>query len=138
MRVRCCTFFDCTATGTTGRYLASQTPYLDRAGQRIQDQADWNRSRNQQRNWETLLQIIGLRCQPMDVSSPVHHDRVWEFEFSVETEGVFDQDFRALYRDCVGVPMVINAPGTDIAMLSIEGPEQNIWFDLVNNSNGSH
>ena len=30
------------------------------------DDAEWNYQRNQQRNFETILQCISLRCQPMN------------------------------------------------------------------------
>ena len=31
----------------------------------------WDFLRNQQRNWDTILQLLGLRFQPMDVVNPV-------------------------------------------------------------------
>ena len=63
MRYMCQTLFDITATGVTGHFKTTRVPYVDQAGQEIVDQATWNRSRNQQRNWETLTQILGLRTQ---------------------------------------------------------------------------
>lgn len=132
MRVACHTLFDCTFTGTTGHFKASLVPFQDRSGQAITNQSDWNRSRNQQRNWETLLQIISLRTQPMDIVYPQPSNFVWIFEFKIETEGIYDKDFTELYRDCAGVPM-INTNCSDIMpMLSTSGSEQNIWFKLVN------
>jgi len=32
--------------------------------------AQWDFQRNQQRNWETVIQLLGLRFQPMDISAP--------------------------------------------------------------------
>ena len=132
MRISCHTLFDCSFTATTGHYKPSQVPFLDRAGQTIQNQSDWNRSRNQQRNWETLLQIISLRSQPVDIVYPRRSDNAWHFEFKIEAEAVYDQDLTELYRDCTGVPM-INVSGTDIQpLLTTSGSTQNIWFQLVN------
>ena len=32
---------------------------------------EWNFRRNQQRNWDTVIQLLGLRFQPMDITTPV-------------------------------------------------------------------
>lgn len=137
MRILCRTLFDCEATGITGHYRASQIPFYDRIGNLIENQPSWNRSRNQQRNWETLLQIIGLRCQPMDIVSPQRNQDHWQFEFSVESDGVFGgEGFDDLYRDCDGVPMIIDldeSPGVR-PVISVTGPDRNIWFETVNTS----
>ena len=71
MRFACQTLFDITATGTTGHCKSVRMPYSDAAGQVIRDQVTWNRSRNQQRNWETLQQILSLRTQIMQITVPV-------------------------------------------------------------------
>lgn len=34
-------------------------------------QNDWNFQRNQERNWETTIQLLGLRSQPFDITIPV-------------------------------------------------------------------
>jgi hypothetical protein len=136
MKIKCKTVFDCTRTGVTGHYRASQTPFTDRSGQVIDNLQHWTRSRNQQRNYETLLQIFGLRTQPLDISSPEKIDGVWEFEFSVESGAVFsviDQldSLAGLKHDCQGVPMIadVNNVGQQLSILS---PEENIWFDILN------
>lgn len=137
MRIVCETLFDCAATGVIGHYRASQIPFNDKSGNLIDNQQQWNRSRNQQRNWETLLQIIGLRCQPQDIAVPTKHKDRWRFSFSVESEGVFGSAaLEDLYRDCEGVPMIVDldeAPGLR-PIVSVSGPAQNIWFRTVNTS----
>lgn len=137
MRIRCSTLFDCEATGITGHYRSSQIPFHDRAGNAIRNQQDWNHRRNQQRNWETLLQIIGLRCQPVDIVSPQRVQDRWQFEFSVESAGVFGgTDLEELYRDCDGVPMIVDlgeSPGLS-PLISVTGPSRNIWFQALNTS----
>ena len=38
---------------------------------RKSDDPDWLLKRNQQRNYDTLMQVLGLRCQPLDVEIQV-------------------------------------------------------------------
>jgi hypothetical protein len=136
MKINCRTLFDCTYTGVTGSYRPAQLPFTDRAGQSITNQAQWERSINQQRNYETLLQIFGLRTQPMNVTEPHCVDNVWHFSFESETEAVFllpgQDDLAALRADCEGVPMTLNLDEKihTVSRLCTQGPQQNIWFSL--------
>ena len=141
MKILCRTLFDCSFTGVTGHFRSSEIPFVDRTGQKVSSQADWNHSRNQQRNWETLLQIISLRTQPTDLTVPVHKDGAWEFEFKSESEGVFeiygDSDpLAGLKVDCEGVPMMLNLKEQPSLSPTIttSGSSQNIWFSTVNNA----
>jgi hypothetical protein len=136
MRIRCETLFDCSATGVTGHFRSSQMPLQDAMGRLIENQIQWTRARNQQRNWETLLQILGLRCQLQDIAVPQHRDHKWCFEFTVEQSGVLDEqnDFAAIKRDCEGVPMILDLDETAgiNPAISTTGPLQNIWFQTLN------
>lgn len=138
MKFACQTLFDITATGTTGHCKPNRLPYRDRAGQLITDQEAWNRSRNQQRNWETITQILGLRTQLFSLTEPVidQTGTRWMFEFETETEGVYGPEsdpVSVLRADASGVPMLgglKNQP--DLApVLVTEGPGKNIWFAVV-------
>ena len=107
----------------------------------MDNQQQWNRSRNQQRNYETLLQIFGLRTQPQDISSPVYHNGAWEFSFEIETEGVFNvhgssNPLEGLKMDCEGVPMMLNLTEKSLKdpVLITQGAQQNIWFETINTS----
>lgn len=141
MKILCRTLFDCSCTGVTGNFRPGELPFQDRAAQTIQSQLDWNRSRNQQRNYETLLQIFSLRTQPQNITVPVKIDNAWQFEFDSESEGVFDvygnaDPLAGLKLDCDGVPMVMSlgeALGTGPTICT-QGPQQNIWFDTINTS----
>jgi len=135
MRFACQTLFDITATGVTGHCRTQRLPFQDRAGQLITDQQSWDRARNQQRNWETLQQILGLRTQLFDVTDPIA-DRTgtrWMFEFESDRPGVFGPDadpVSVLRADAAGVPMLRelnNDPDLD-PFLVTKGPRQNIWF----------
>jgi hypothetical protein len=138
MRFACQTLFDITATGTTGHCKTARLPYNDAAGQVIRDQVTWNRSRNQQRNWETLQQILSLRTQIMQITLPLPDQTGtrWMFEFETDTAGAFGPDDDAtmiLRQDAAGVPMLgelNNEPDLD-PFLVTTGPRQNIWFAAV-------
>lgn len=141
MKVMCHTLFDCTYTGVTGHFRESQLPYTTKTGLMLQTQADWNRARNQHRNWEALLQVISLRTQPMNITRPAKHDDGWYFEFEVEAEGVLSSgynsdDLAGLIADCDGVPMIVGLDETEVltATLHAHGHDQNIWFTAVNTS----
>jgi hypothetical protein len=141
MKIQCRTLFDCTRTGVTGAFRASEIPYQDRAGQPIDNQQNWHRSRNQQRNYETLLQIFGLRTQPQEITQPALIDGMWQFSFVSESEGVFDMHnnpdpLAGLLMDCDGVPMVtgLGEQSSIAAVLITQGDQQNIWFTSINTS----
>jgi hypothetical protein len=141
MKIQCRTLFDCSRTGVTGSFRPSEIPYQDRAGQAVNNHSDWHRSRNQQRNYETLLQIFGLRTQPQEISNPQCQDSVWEFSFISENEGVFGvhnntDPLAGLLIDCEGVPMIVNLTESDSveSMIITSGTQQNIWFKTINTS----
>jgi hypothetical protein len=138
MRYACQTLFDITATGVTGHYKVTRMPFVDQAGQRIHDQTSWNRSRNQQRNWETLTQILGLRTQLFDMTDPVRDKSgtSWMFEFETEISGAFGPDSdptQILRTDAEGVPMILDLDNRSdlVPVLRTQGPEQNIWFAVA-------
>lgn len=135
MRYMCQTLFDITATGVTGHFKVTRMPFVDQAGQHIVDQSSWNRSRNQQRNWETITQILGLRTQLFDVTDPVRDKSgtSWMFEFETETTGTFGPDSdptEILRTDADGVPMILDLDNRAdlVPVLRTHGPQQNIWF----------
>jgi hypothetical protein len=140
MRFSCTTGFDITATGVTGHFKSARVPFRDRAGNNIRDMTDWNRSRNQQRNWETVQQIIGMRTQISDSTVPVRTGSTWHFEFETETPGVYgadDDPVAVLYSDADGVPMLTDLDNRRdiVAFVVTQGPEQNIWFGPVTLNN---
>lgn len=135
MKIHCRTLFDCTHTGVTGSFRPSNLPFQDQANQNIDSAKAWERSRNQQRNYETLMQLFGLRTQPMNVSVPQQIDGAWEFTFESESDGVFasgQDDLAALRSDCEGVPMTLGLSETvsTVPKLTTQGSQQNIWFSL--------
>ena len=138
MKYACQTRFDITATGVTGHYKSARIPFQDRAGQTIKNEESWNRSRNQQRNWETLTQILSLRTQLFLLTDPVSDltGTRWMFEFETESDGIYgpESDPVAILRaDANGVPMLRelnNDPDIETVLIT-EGAQQNIWFAPV-------
>jgi hypothetical protein len=139
MKVLCRTLFDCTHTGVTGHLRPQQLPFTTKTGLIINTPEQWNLSRNQQRNWESLLQIVSLRTQPMNVVPPTKHTDGWHFAFEVESEGVLgsghgSDNLAGLVGDCEGVPMVTDLQEAEVitATLHAQGTNQNIWFSAIN------
>jgi len=132
IKVKVQTHFDITVTGVTGHYRPARGPFCDRAGHEINNSDLWNRARNQQRNWETLTQLISLRTQIDNVVEPVQNQEEWYFEFTTETEIFNDgtDPVGVLKADSNGVPMLISLDNrADIdSVLITSGTRQNIWF----------
>jgi len=133
MKIQCQTLFDITATGTTGHVKHNRMPYVDNAGTKILDIGSWNRSRNQQRNWETITQLISLRTQVDNLQEPVMIHDCWQFEFEVENENLFNNGadrLAVLKTDCQGVPMLTGLnESIDIGTVLVV--DKNIWFTIV-------
>ena len=132
------TFFDITATGITGHFKPSRIPFRDNAGNMITDAESWNRARNQQRNWETVTQILGLRTQLFRLQDPIVDTSrsAWMFEFETESNNIYGDDVdptAVLRTDADGVPMLLglNNRSDMSATLVTAGPQQNIWFAPV-------
>ena len=142
MKYICQTLFDITATGVTGHCKSARMPFQDRAGQNINDEQAWNRSRNQQRNWETLTQILSLRTQLFLLTDPVPDlsGSRWMFEFETESDGIYGPDsdpVSVLRADANGVPMLRelnNDPDIENVLVTA-GARQNIWFAPISINN---
>lgn len=112
-KIQCRTLFDITRTDVKHQFNAARLPFQDAAGRLINDHRAWMLSRNQQRNWETLVQLLSLRVQPHDITGPVlmfAQDPWWSFEFSIENAGTLALDnnpYGQLEKDCAMVPMLI-------------------------------
>jgi hypothetical protein len=129
------TFFDITATGITGHFKPSRIPFRDNAGNMITNAESWNRARNQQRNWETVTQILGLRTQLFRLQEPIVDTSrsAWMFEFETESDHIYgnDSDPTSILRaDADGVPMLtgLDNKAELVPIIITEGPAQNIWF----------
>jgi len=109
----CVTLIDITKTDAARHYSSG----MDEA------EAEYNIKRNQYRNYQTMLQVIGLRCQPVYLTDPVMHSNedlidfgsdytkgnIWAFSFGVEQVGIFDlpnQPTALLLNDLHNVPII--------------------------------
>ena len=83
------------------------------------DDETYNFKRNQQRNYETVLQCISLRCQPLNIQGPFvsesEGDTIWQLSFETDRDNIFLQDrdpFGLLKKDFDGVPMIVGLEET--------------------------
>jgi len=130
----CATLVDITATGV------------------IRHTAENELQRNQQRNWETVLQCIGLKSQPQLIDGPYCNEldiddstvfgdyflgtrqKVWMFSFGIESQDVFllDNDpVGYLDKDFAQVPVICGLTETARFILPIfypYGSIKNIYF----------
>jgi len=105
--------------------------------------------RDQQRNWETVLQVLGLRCQPIIIKEPTEgikelptdlpansffgevykgQHRIWSFTVTSEN---YEYTMRELEDEFNEVPIVTGLNETARFMLPIfftTGPLKNIVF----------
>ena len=110
--------------------------------------------RNQQRNWETLIQCIGLRTQPQNITEPQvgmgsmklfdfgdfyeGGQKVWSWTWIAESPGVYDlpgKPLGGLLQDLEQVPIVTYLTETARFMLPIfypYGSIKNIYIKQVN------
>ena len=111
------------------------------------------RMRNKQRNWETVVQILGLRSQIMGIrqlktetvdlsgyqfgDSYTGKHRVWTFEFEVEFENLYLQDhdpYSTLKNDFAHTPVILGLDETaqpSVSLFYTAGASKNIYFISV-------
>jgi hypothetical protein len=68
--VECRCLFDVTATTVNGTQRNIQYPYITKNGTQINDALALSQARNQQRNLDTILQLIGMRTQIFEITDP--------------------------------------------------------------------
>ena len=110
--------------------MAAQLPFHDAAGHVITNHREWMLARNQQRNWETVVQILSLRTQPQNMTLPKRLDDWWQFEFAVEDLSCLalgDRQLGLLEQDAAMVPMLIGLAET-IKVTPMLIPGINITF----------
>lgn len=144
--INCYTLFDITDTGIRSHIRAAQFPMKDKHGNVINNEKEWIRARNQQRNCETILQIISLRSQPLRIIGPRKVDvnwktenkkiNAWKFNFEVEHASVFyskNNELGALVDDATGVPMLtgLNESIELAPYLVTSGNLLNIYFEIA-------
>jgi hypothetical protein len=130
-RVECYCLFDITCTGVTNQRRTNSWPITANDGQIIDNERALHYARNQQRNWDTITQLISLRTQPFNLTNPKQikltdpasagFDRAgpltaWHFEFEIEFADQWRENDDELFRlkqDTNGVPMIIGLEESD-------------------------
>ena len=136
-RIRCRTLFDISRTEVKHAFNQGRLPFVDAQGHTISNHADWLRARNQQRNYETLMQLLSLRTQIQDIGTmelATDQDPWFKLTFTIEDSamlGTESNPFVTLEQDCAMVPMLIGLservtitpmlmPGINVIFESIE------------------
>lgn len=117
----------------------------------VRDTGNQELARNQQRNWETVLQCIGIRNTPIDIlcrADDVPLDqyefgemyqgthKVWSFAFTVDHAGTWESDadpVKLLHEDFDEVPVITYLTETARFMLPLfytSGAIKNIYFKI--------
>lgn len=114
------------------------------------------RMRNKQRNWETVMQVLGLRAQIMAIrqlktetvdlagyqfgENYTGKQRVWTFEFEVEFENLYLQEhdpYGVLKSDFSHTPIILGLDETvtpPMPLFYTNGLSKNIYFISVDNN----
>ena len=101
------TDFDITNTGVVRNYKEGILPQSIN-GKIIKSKDEWIKLRRQQSNWETLIQVISLRTQPLNIRTTVNKSD-WTLEFDVEQVDVFRKNgdpLGLLKDDIENVPLL--------------------------------
>lgn len=143
VKIKCTTLFDITRTGTNTRRQEHGVTDLS-----------YQKKRNQQSNFETVIQLIGLRSQPEDVSypektmmTPIKSNMgteystkskipVWTFTFIIDQPEIFEDDegkLGKLVQDCSGVPMITGLEEWSKLgkILETSVDLRNIYFEVI-------
>lgn len=149
--IRCSTLFDITVTGVDGHSRSATWPVTTRTGMILNSHDELLRARNQQRNFDTVIQVISMRTQPFNISTPellslqqfselstgnvfTKATKIWSFEFDIESADPWllgDDEFAHIKSDSIQVPMIVGLTedsGLD-SWLVIQGSEQNIIYE---------
>jgi hypothetical protein len=134
-QIKICTAFDITQTGVNRIYKGQQLP--TKVGSTVINTIEeWNQLRRQQSNWETVLQVLLFRTQPMQLSDISRENNRWCFTFVNETIDVFLADgdpVGALKQDFEGTPIITGLSESVEVLPYIHtlGKTQNIWIEEI-------
>jgi hypothetical protein len=149
-KLKCHTLFDITKTGNIHR-----KPPINGT---IDQTKRWEKTRNTQTNFDTIIQVLSLRSQPEDITDPVQEiilfdtsldmfgflfdnedvaTSCWSFTVSIPHNKVYDDGINELgnlYKDCDGVPMIkVGTEWEKLPNFLDTTPElKNIHFEVIN------
>ena len=124
MRIKCYTTIDITETGVKHVFQGSSEEHRSK--------------RNQQRNWETFIQVISLRTHVEILSKPhicleksTQDTTIFEFEFLVESDDAFETPAHALgllIAEAEGIPVIPIGKSTHTSIKTLN--DENTIFEL--------
>lgn len=129
-RITVHTKFDITKTNIIRRF----NPTILQSHPVLTTEDQWRQAKNQQTNFETIIQILSLRTQPQSITTPeiVTKNKVkyWVFNFTIESDDIYGDDLHLLKQDCNNVPMIskMNSKISD-NYLKVQ---DNIYFEVQN------
>jgi len=106
-----CTF-DITPTGAYS-YRPIELPGETKNGHLVADKKQWYYVVNQQRNWDTVQQVLDLRTQIDTISLPEKTGDCWCFEFTMDLKKIHSDTGRALQIILADFDQVPVIPGLD-------------------------
>ena len=149
-KIRCYTLFDVTRT-----HPISRRPSINFTPEQYKD---WETKRNAQTNFDTVMQVVSIRCQPEEATVPEvkkinfsefenfgflfeqeEDQSCWVFEFDIPKDKVFDDGISTLgylFEDCHGVPMIkTSREWTKLPdFLDTSTELRNIYFEVLSNA----
>lgn len=155
-KFKCSCLFDITATGVTTNTKLKTIPYTTTTGTVLRNTAELNFARNQQRNFDTIIQLFSMRTQiiwnsPIKVLADQKASawdfgknykgtfNVWQFAFEIGSSDPWLKSSRTehdycyfLREDADQIPMLLglNETAKLEPWLAAEGPDKNIIFEL--------
>lgn len=138
------TLFDITKTNIVRNY----SPALVKSHPTINTKEEWVKARQQETNWETIIQVISLRSNPVDIKYPnvekidlknfgyhMFFGLAWKFSFVIETDSVFHDGTNPiglLLDDMNNVPMIsgLNDNVVDCNYFKTNDAQTNVFITL--------
>lgn len=139
------TLFDITKTDVLRNYKPA---YLS-GHPTINTEQEWIKARHQQQNWETVIQLLSLRANPLSINNPINFKTKlddygyhmflgiqWMFKFRIESNEVFrkgDDPVGLLKEDFNNVPMIsnLNENVIDCEYFKAIGEQVNVRFKVL-------
>jgi hypothetical protein len=145
--IRCHTLFDITGTGILNRKVP-----INLLPEKI---TEWEINRNRQTNLDTVIQVLSLRTQPEELTTPTksivsfknderfgflfeeeEDQSCWSFTFAIYYKHAYSDgvnELGGLYSDCEGVPMIkVGTEWDKLPNFLDTSPElRNIYFEVI-------
>lgn len=123
--------FDLTNTGIVRNFKPGFVPAKVH-GRMIETEEQWVKCRRQQANWETVVQTISLRAQPLDISTTKQGSH-WIISFYIEADYIYTKDddpIGLLKDDFENLPLLtgLDETGSVGQYVIARGENQNMRF----------